>query len=230
MINLHNSKALAGLCNMVFPDSDLEWKAYCEEFPERVKDLRSMNGAEERFAEGNITAIEVFRKTIEYMPRSLIRRPLQTFLARQLMYQLTEEKKNRVLDYGCGAGNMGLLFAQAGFDTTLLEVEGEHTHFLRWRVKKHYLQAKVLGDEDELGKYDLVMLFNVLEHLMEPKKVLERITNSLDKDGYFCLMFNTGKGGLDIVSWEIWEKELKPYLLENFDIVPDTDECLYRRK
>lgn len=226
-IHLHNAKAEASLQSMNFFDNNAEWQAYLKENPDKEKLM--LASPEDRFKDGK-SAIDCFREAVEYIPRSLIGRPLQTYLARNLICLLTQEKKNRVLDYGCGAGNMSFLFAQAGFHVDALDVEGEITDFLKWRVQRHFQRINVLNEVTELKKYDLVMLFNVLEHLMNPMWVLERITESLETGGILAMLFNTHGHGLDIVTWEQWESELKPYLLANFDIMQDTDGMIFRKK
>lgn len=229
MINLHNSKAEARLRNIKNTLNDVEWGEYLAEHPEFIPELEKYQGPDERYVDGK-TAIEVFRESIEYMPRSLLTRPLQVYFVRKMMYLLNEEKRWRVLDYGCGAGNVGIMFGQLGFDVDLLEVEGVHTEFLKWRVKKHFLDINVLGEEDKLGQYDLVTFFNVLEHTMDPMHVLERITNSLVKGGYLAMLFNSHGDGLDVTTMKTWEKTLQPYVLQHFTIMPNTDNMVYVKK
>lgn len=225
-INLHNAKAEAGLRNMQFFNSGALWEEYLEE----NQHLRSLMLAspEDRFTDGK-QAVDVFRDAVEYIPRSLIGRPLQTYLVRKLMHVLNEEKKYRVLDYGCGAGNVGFMFAQLGFQTTLVEVNGVITDFLRWRIDKAHLPITLLTEDEPLEKYDLVTLFNVLEHLQEPLHVLQRIHASLLENGYLAMLFNTHEHGLDIVSHDTWERILKPFLLAHFTVVIDTDQMLYQK-
>lgn len=225
-INLHNAKAEAYLRNMTFFDDKSEWEEYLKENPHLRGTLK--DSPEDRFIDGK-SAVDVFREATEYIPRSLIGRPLQTYIARQMIGELNQEKKNTVLDYGCGAGNVGLMFAHLGFDVDLVEVNGVITDFLRWRVKKHNLKVNVLAEEDPIRKYDLVILFNVLEHLMKPKFVLERITEALNQGGYLAILFNTHGHGLDIVSREYYEKELHPILQTKYEIVHETDETIYKK-
>ncbi len=226
-MNLHNAKAESYLRGMKFFDFEAEWNAYLSEYPEIKGKL--LHSLEDRFVEG-VKAIDVFREAVEYIPRSLKGRTMQTYIARKLMAVLNEEKKSRVLDYGCGAGNMGVMFSQVGFEVDVLEVEGVFTDFLKWRVARHFLPITVLNETSELKQYDLVLLFNVLEHLMEPMTVLKRISDSLVSGGYLAMLFNTHNEGLDIVSMETWEKELKPFVLDNFKVVENTDNMVYQKK
>lgn len=227
MINLQNSKALAGLDVFTFFDNDKEWEAYAKEFPERV--ALAKGSPEDRFT-GNGTA-EVFSDAVEYAQRSLIPRPLQYWLARKLIDIMVDEGKHRVLDYGAGAGNMGMIFAMAGFKTNFVEVGGALTHFLSWRVNRHFLTSNVFAHTDNLEdyRYDLVCMQNVLEHLDDPMDVLKKLNRAMVQSAYFLITFNTSGKGLDVVTQEFYKQHIEPYLLSNFTIVPDTDGMLYRK-
>lgn len=227
MIKLQNPKAGANLQTFQFFDEKKEWNLYCKEFPERV--AKAVSSPEDRF--NGKTTVEAFAQSVEYIPRSLIPRPLQYFIALKLIWLLRKENRYRVLDYGAGAGNMGMIFAHMGFKTDFLDVEGALTDFLKWRVDKHFFNSKVFNHVEGVGKnkYDLVCLQNVLEHLDDPMLALKRIANAIPEGGYFFITFNTTEKGLDVVTWKQYEDEIKPFILKNFEVVPDTDNMLYKR-
>jgi 2-polyprenyl-3-methyl-5-hydroxy-6-metoxy-1,4-benzoquinol methylase len=226
-INLEKGKYKSGIFPFRFFDNDAEWVAYAIEFPEVID--TAVEDIEDRF-KGNST--EVFAKAIEYIPRSLIGRPYQYWIAHRLIGLMNEENKGIVLDYGCGAGNMGMIFANAGFTVDFAEVKGVITNFLEWRIKKHFLKSKVYTHEDDLGenKYDLVCMQNVMEHLEKPLEVLQKLTRAIKQGGYFLITCNTSGKGLDVVSQETIDKVLMPYLLSNFNKIPETDDMLYQKK
>ena len=226
-INLKNGKSLSATFPFRFFDDKAEWEDYDREFPDIV--ATAVNTPEDRF-KGN--SIEVFKKAVEYIPRSLIGRPYQYWMAHKLIALLSEENKSRILDYGCGAGNMGFIFAHAGFQVDFAEVKGVITDFLQWRVEKHFLGCKVFSHENDLGEaqYDLVCMQNVMEHLDTPLEVLQKLVRAMSKGAYFLITFNTSGKGLDVVSQETYNTILLPYLLENFNVVEDTDLMLYQKK
>ena len=226
-INLKNGKYLGDTFPFRFFDDKAEWEAYDREFPDIV--ATAVNSPEDRF-KGN--SVEVFKKAVEYIPRSLIGRPYQHWMAHRLIALLNSESKGRVLDYGCGAGNMGMIFAHAGFQVDFAEVKGVITDFLQWRVAKHFLGSNVFTHEDDLGEgnYDLVCMQNVMEHLDNPLEVLQKLTRAIVSGGYFLITFNTSGKGLDVVSQDTYNTILQPYLLDNFTVVEDTDLMLYKKK
>lgn len=227
MILLHLIKQNSAKFPFTFFDDKAEWNAYIKEYPELLSQFAESPDA--RYTGGS--TIDVFSKAVEYIPRSLLPRPYQYWLAQRMIGLLNSENKGRVLDYGCGAGNMGMVFAHAGFKVDFLEVEGVITDFLKWRVNRHFLKSNIFTHNQELGEsqYDLVSLLNVVEHLDKPLETLQKITKSLSVGGYLLMICNTSGEGLDIVSPETLERVLKPYILSKYRLIPDTDDMLYQK-
>ncbi len=230
MINFKEARGSINATKFVFFDYAKLWSEYCKQFPDRIAE--AVRSPEDRFVPGQMKTIEVFSKAIEYIPRSLKGRPKWHYFARELVGLLSEEHKYRVLDYGAGAGNMGTIFAMLGFQTDFLEVEGVLTDFLKWRVDKYALTSKVFSQNDNIGTktYDLISFLDVLEHLDEPLETLEKITKALVKGGYLFISFNSEGKNLDVVSWDRFNQELKPYIEEHFVEVADSSSFLYRKK
>lgn len=228
MISLQSTKKNSSSFPFKFFNDILEWQTYTSEYPELLTQIAP--SPDSRFTGDK--AIDVFMKAVEYIPRSLIPRPYQYWLGQRMIGFLNDEKKGRVLDYGGGAGNMGMMFAHAGFTVDFLEVEGVITDFLRWRVKRHFLTSRVFGHDKELGinQYDFVSLLNVVEHLDNPMETVQRITKALAPGGYLLMICNTSGKGLDVVSVDTLENVIKPYLLTEYTLVENTDSMLYRKK
>lgn len=90
----------------------------------------------------------------------------------------------RLLDYGCGLGTFLSVADQAGF-----VVEGlEFNTFAAKSVAKKY-GFKIYGSDGlrrikKAGKlYDVISLFDVFEHLLDPRSVIREIYQVLAKDG-----------------------------------------------
>ena len=216
---IHYFKVMAHFYKMVLFDDGKEWEEYSRQYPDRVS--KAVADIEDRLKDGK-SPIECFSEGVEYVRRSLTGRHRQYLIVRRLIYLLTGKEKSRVLDFGCGVGNAGMLFAHAGFDVDLLDVEGVITDFLKWRVDRHFLKCR-MNQDSPLGRYDLVVMFNVLEHLERPLAVLKRITKSLDAGGYFLFSFSTAFSGLDIVSQSTFDKKLMPYILDKYVAVNKPD-------
>jgi 2-polyprenyl-3-methyl-5-hydroxy-6-metoxy-1,4-benzoquinol methylase len=91
----------------------------------------------------------------------------------------------RVLDLGAGHGIFGSVLAERGCTVTF----ADETNFLMDSLRNADFR-KINIDSDDLkvlGKYDLIICSNVLEHLSKPEKFLSQLHELLCPDGYFFL-------------------------------------------
>lgn len=96
----------------------------------------------------------------------------------------------RVLDYGCGASDMGAMLAMRGADVTLVDLGHRMLDFARWRYEARGLQCRAIPLADteqaaklESGAYDLVIATEVFEHVRDPLALLQALTAALRPGG-----------------------------------------------
>lgn len=100
----------------------------------------------------------------------------------------------RVLDYGCGVADMGLLLAKLGADVTLVDLDNERMEFVKQRFQWRSLPCRVValsGTEQipplQDRSYDLIVATEVLEHVRSPLALLKTLTDALAAGGVlFC--------------------------------------------
>ncbi len=94
-----------------------------------------------------------------------------------------QEGITSVLDFGCGIGQDGILFAESGFRVTLSDLPCKTFDFARWRVKKKGLSIKLVNSSELEEKYECILCFDVLEHIWDPREVIQYLKRHLSDRG-----------------------------------------------
>ena len=93
-------------------------------------------------------------------------------------------KGNRVLDYGAGSGKFAAYLSKKNFNTSVVEPynkEIKNQSLLNINVFKN------IAEIPKYYKYDGITLWHVLEHLTNPKQVLSKIHDLLEKKGVLII-------------------------------------------
>jgi SAM-dependent methyltransferase len=94
----------------------------------------------------------------------------------------------RLLEIGPAYGLFSYLAKQAGFDVTGVEMDAGCCEFLRQVVRINVIQAAdTLPELQKLGVFDVIVLWQVIEHLPEPWAVLTAAAEHLAPGGILVL-------------------------------------------
>jgi SAM-dependent methyltransferase len=110
----------------------------------------------------------------------------------------------RVLDVGCGNGSeLALPLAQLGFQVTGIDIHAPSIEHARQMGEDLPNLSYVCGRVEELKSptYDVVILSEVLEHLIEPRLLLLAAIEHLNKNGVIIVTVPNGYGEFEIDSW-----------------------------
>mgnify|MGYP001145944129 CR=1 FL=1 len=95
-----------------------------------------------------------------------------------------------VLDYGAGVGEYCIFLSQNGFKVTYSDVYGVGWEFAEWRMQRRNVDVEMLrAGVDKLGKYDLIVCTDVLEHVKNPLKILQTLYDALNDNGFLAATF-----------------------------------------
>jgi SAM-dependent methyltransferase len=107
----------------------------------------------------------------------------------------------RVVDYGCGASDIGLLLAQLGAKVTIVDLTGGRSRFAEWRYQCRNLNVscRSLDSTDDYaefpeGSVDLFVATEVFEHVRNPLRLLKIAATALRGEG---ILFDSMAGSFD---------------------------------
>ena len=105
---------------------------------------------------------------------------------RSEILQFITNKPKRVLELGCGAGNFGAKLKELyGCSVVGIEIFTSAAEQAKLKLDK-VIVASIDGyDFSHLGKFDLIIANDVLEHLVDPWMVIDRLHESLSDNGLF---------------------------------------------
>lgn len=97
-----------------------------------------------------------------------------------------------VLDIGCGFGSLSSLLHDKGAKVFATEVDTKKLHYAKKKLKHlgitfHEVHDETLPFEDEM--FDVVMLFDVIEHVSDPQKMIQEVRRVTKKRGIIYVEF-----------------------------------------
>jgi SAM-dependent methyltransferase len=110
----------------------------------------------------------------------------------QLVQKYTKGNPGRLLDLGCGKGYFLELCAKAGIDCMGLELSDTAARAAREELGLNVQAGSIHEAKGEIGTFDTVTMWGVIEHLPDPVEVLRSCWDVLKPGG--LLIVNTGTG------------------------------------
>ncbi|MEK6955464.1 MAG: methyltransferase domain-containing protein, partial [Nanoarchaeota archaeon] len=114
-------------------------------------------------------------------------------------------RKLKILDVGCGVGNISLQIASNGYNVLGIDIDKASVDYANKKNKFKNCKFKVANAHDIniKEKYDVIVSPEVLEHLKHPEKLVSSIQRLLKDDGLLIITIPNGYGPTEL--------SLKPY-------------------
>ena len=105
--------------------------------------------------------------------------------------QTIELKGKNVLDIGCGYGNLAFCMARAGANVRAIDIDGDRIEKAKQYNKHDNVKYEATHlDSLNSGEFDVVTLFDVLEHVSEYSRLLTDVKDKVKKGGYVFIEYN----------------------------------------
>ncbi len=129
-----------------------------------------------RFFEGKYYGYHDYKKNVEGTIKTfeLVQKTIKKF-----------KEKGKLLDIGCGPGVYLGVAEKDGFKVQGIEISKEGFEKSKSKFK---VINKPLEDANIKGKFDVVTLFDVIEHLPTPKSTLLNINRIMNKNSLLCII------------------------------------------
>ena len=126
------------------------------------------------------------KKWIPY-PRYLFRKALALELVRQYV-----SKNARFLEIGGGSGDFSVALIKRGLTGVVIDYSQYANEVMRTTIPPEYVDRLTIKQRDLFNlsnqeQYDLIVIFEVLEHIPEDKKTIEKLFHLLKPGGYLLL-------------------------------------------
>jgi len=117
------------------------------------------------------------------------------------------KQRGRVAELGCGIGETAIAFSQAGFDVTGVEESQVATDYLRSTQPgiQWYSQGIASFLKANPKSFDILTLFHVLEHMQQPRIIVDLLSKSLRADGIIVVEVPDSGGGLARLKGREWD-------------------------
>ena len=141
------------------------------------------------------------------------------YLWRMMQPFLEKNHYKKILDFGGGAGDLCIELSSRGYEVDYYDISKPLHKFMAWRLSKR--SNKGIRMYDDITKinntYDVVVSFDVLEHLKEIPAALGMLASKIRKAGSFIFSGAFSGGTLHLEENEIYNdfKAIDKLLAEN---------------
>lgn len=122
-------------------------------------------------------------------------------LRERVHWMCRRARGRRVLDVGCSQGIVPILLGREGFEVVGVDVDATSIEDARAALEREpdrvqsrvqFIVADLLESSLDLGTFDTVILGELLEHLVNPERMLERCKELLSEDGRLVITIPFG--------------------------------------
>ena len=102
--------------------------------------------------------------------------------------------KGRILEIGCGIGNISEFFINDNFDIVLSDLRDNYIQIVKNKFTNEIIKIDLVDvdfdtkHKDLIGTFDTVFALNVVEHIKDDHKAIENCKKLLKNQGYLIIL------------------------------------------
>ena len=102
--------------------------------------------------------------------------------------------KGRILEIGCGIGNISEFFINDNFDIVLSDLRDNYIEIVKNKFTNEIIKIDLVDvdfdtkHKDLIGTFDTVFALNVVEHIKDDHKAIENCKKLLKNQGYLIIL------------------------------------------
>jgi len=164
------------------------------------------------------SAYAAYRPAIDDERWALMRWKRRRNLRHHITAVTSREENGRLLDIGCATGNYLSEMRKLGWDVTGIELQTEAANYAKNRYKINVFNGDLLAFQSPTNKFDVITMWDVLEHTHYPLKILAK-ANDLLKPGGLLIFSIPDPNGKEATSfgpaWIGYDSPRHLYLFHN---------------
>lgn len=135
-----------------------------------------------KFDNGNYSLLRTYSK--EYMQ---VYNKFAEVIEQQLEFSQKKIEGIKILDIGCFTGDFLENLSNRGADVYGVELQDRAVNIANMKLPGRIYKADVMSNEFPAIEFDIVSLLGLIEHVLEPIKILERTSELLKHDGLIII-------------------------------------------
>ena len=173
-LNITKADAWEGLRRYRYGRMSVEWE---QAAPKTAEDMRAFYGKTDAY----VWSLSLYSASSNYdWYRNICRTMAE-------LQNASPNKRLCALDYGSGVGETAILLASLGYQITIADVPGRTFEYAKHRLQRRGVAFRTVPVTEDLphleGPYDVVVAFDVLEHIAEPDRIYKHLLRNLRPGG-----------------------------------------------